>query len=134
MHPKRIEINDRLRVLIPAGIALGIVVILGLWGGYIYFESREDADLTTTWWQQPLVWVTMACVATFVAPPILYVKIKSYVWLMRHGDEVPGEVVSVGSFTKAGMTPVTYRYTVQGVDYTMKRDTPNLYANTYRPG
>jgi len=132
LHPSRLEIQQRLRWIIPAGIAIGAILIIALWFRYFHLAGSDNA--ADEIWSRPIVWLALALVATIAAPPILFVTTRNYVWLIRHGTEISGRVLSVGSVTKGGATPVTYAYNFGGVEYTTKRDTPNLFADRYQPG
>jgi hypothetical protein len=134
MHPKRAEIDQRVRKLVPIGIGLGILLVIGLWVGYFYNAGREVTGKNPSVWTSPYPWLALALVTTLVGPPVMFVSVRNYIWLIRHGTEVQGYVKSVSPLSKSGARPVTYRYSVNGVEYTMKRDTPTMYADNYAPG
>lgn len=132
MHPSRLQIQQRLRWIVPSGIVVGVLLIVGLWVRYAHLAGSDNAadDI----WSRPIVWLALALAATIAGPPILFVATRNYVWLIRHGAEVRGRVVKVSLVTRGGATPVTYAYNVDGIEYTIKRDTPNMMADRYRPG
>jgi hypothetical protein len=136
MHPKRLEINDRLRWLLPTGVACGAALVAALWAAYFYKASQagDDGRWIQNTFDRPAVWLVLAAAATVVVPVAFLVSGRNFVWLVRHGTEVWGRVVSVSALSHAGSRPVTYAYTVGGTEYTLKRDTPTLWADQYEPG
>jgi len=132
MHASRAEIQKRLRVMIPVGIAVGAAAIIGAWLRYLAVASNDVAAEDI--WSRPGVWLTLALVATVAAPPILFFAVRNYVWLIKFGQEVPGRVTSIGRVTHSGATPVTYAYTVDGIEHTMRRDTPNTDVERFQVG
>lgn len=132
MHPARLDIQRRLRVIVPVGTLIGLAVIAGMWVRYFMIAGNDNAAPDV--WSRPLVWLTMAIFATVVAPPALFLAVRNYVWLIRHGVEAPGRVTSIGIVTHGGATPIGYAYNVDGVEYTMKRDTPNAMSQGYAVG
>lgn len=133
MHPMRKQIDQRLRVLIPVGIALEALVTVGLWVGYFYYSSKSEPGVaSSSTWTSPLPWLALALVATVAGPPLLVMAVRNYVWLIRNGAEVPGYVKSISPLRSGGAQPVTFAYSVNGVEYTLKRDSP--YARDYSKG
>jgi hypothetical protein len=132
MHPARLDIQRRLRVIIPVGILIGLALIAGMWVRYFMLAGNDNAASDV--WSRPVVWLTLAIFATVLAPPVLFLAARNYVWLIRHGVEVPGRVTSIGTVTQGGATPIGYAYTVDGVELTMKRDTPNAMSEGYTVG
>jgi hypothetical protein len=132
MHPARLDIQRRLRVIVPVGILIGLTVIAAMWARYFMIASNDNAVPGV--WSRPVVWLTLAIFATVVAPPVLFLAVRNYIWLIRHGVEVPGRVTSIGTVTQGGATPIGYAYTVGGVEHTMKRDTPNAMSEGYTVG
>jgi hypothetical protein len=136
MHPKRLEIQERLRWLVPVGIAAGVVVAAALWAAYLY-KAGQVADtgrVSPNTFDRPEVWLALAAIVTLGLPIVFLVSVRNFTWLIRHGTEVQGRVTSVSRLSSSGSRPVTYAYTVGGTEYTMKRDTPNLFADRFEPG
>ena len=104
MHPERAEIVNRMKWLVPTGIVLLIVGLAVLWIGYFRTAAAEDDSREST---QRYVWLTMAIVMTVAGPPILYVAVRNFVHLVKHGIEVEGRVVSISPLSKGQGTPVT---------------------------
>ncbi|QOV91135.1 DUF3592 domain-containing protein [Humisphaera borealis] len=115
-------------------MALEALVTAGLWIGYFYVSGQEVPAKGASVWSSSYVWLAMALVATLAAPPILFFAVRNFVWLIRHGTEVQGQVRSISPLSKGGSRPVTYAYSVNGVEYTMRRDTPTMYADKYTVG
>ncbi len=118
----------------PIGIAVGVIVIIGLWVGYFVVAGWDDAQRGRGVMSKPYPWLALALVATFAAPPILFFAMRNYIWLIRHGTEIQGHVKSVSMVTHSGARPVTFAYSVNGKEYSVKRDTPNDTAKGYSPG
>jgi hypothetical protein len=132
MHPARLDIQRRLKVLVPLGIVILVGVIAAMWIRYAMIVGNDNAAQDV--WSRPIVWLVLAVFITVAAPPVLFVAVRNYTWLIRHGVEVPGRVTSIGIVTKNGATPIGYAYTVDGVEYTMKRDTPDAMSRGYEVG
>lgn len=133
MHPKRLEINQRLRWLLPLGWGLGAAAIVGLWAAYFVMEGRNLKASPNTF-DRPIVWLTLAILATVGVPVAMVTQVRSYVWLIRHGTEVPGRVTALSNLQKSGATPVTFAYAVNGVEHSIKRDMPVGEAEAYAVG
>jgi hypothetical protein len=118
---------------VPVGVLIGLAVIAGMWARYFMLAGNDD-NAAADVWSRPVVWLTLAVFATVIAPPVLFFAVRNYIWLIRHGVEVPGRVTSIGSVTQGGATPIGYAYTVDGVQHTMKRDTPNAMSEGYTVG
>lgn len=131
MHPKRTEIEQRLRWMIPVGAILLFGVIIAAWVRYYFLADGDETAQHAT--ARPGTWLMIAIFAT-AAAPVAFFTVSKYRWLIRHGQEIPGRVLSVGSVTHSVSTPVTYGYTVGGVEYSHKRDTANTICDDYQPG
>ena len=126
----REDMARRVKLMLTVAAAAGAVLIAVLW---VVFWVKLSALTGRRGEEWPATWLTFAILAT-VGVPIFLLTWSRNLHLLRNGAEVPGRVVSVSPLAHSGSRPVTYTYVVDGVEHTVKRDTPQVYADEYRPG
>jgi hypothetical protein len=75
-----------------------------------------------------------AAAVSFFAIPLLILEIRKNQRLLKNGLRIEARFVSRSMLRKNGVVPVTFAYTVNGVEYTQRRDVAAIKADTYDQG
>jgi hypothetical protein len=83
------------------------------------------------------VYLGVAIGATLIVPPIAWMLVKKNLYLLEHGIKAQARIASSGlwgSGIKVGSShsvPVTFAYTVDGKEYSIRKDVLKSTASTY---
>lgn len=117
--------EQQLKRMMWLGPIVAPLVVGSLWVLYIvaaafHFDIFKHAEPPDAF--KRLFYLIFAIVGTVLAIPLTWLSVQKSKILLTRGRHVTGRIVSVGGVSRYGMTPVTFEYTVDGVQYTIKRD------------
>ncbi|MDB5303167.1 MAG: hypothetical protein JWM97_716 [Phycisphaerales bacterium] len=78
-----------------------------------------------------LTYLAVAGAVTVFGLPMMWWQIRSNLRLLHVGMRTEARFVSRGVVQKNGIVPVTFGYTVNGVEYTKRRDVDASHADAY---
>src|SRR3954470_7039252 len=78
-----------------------------------------------------LPYLAFALTLTVVGVPVAVLAFRSNQRLLKTGVRTDARFVKRGLVAKHGQVPVTFAYTVEGVEYFKKRDVPTVFADHY---